>query len=148
MSRYLQSALQITGYETCISKILVQSCGDDTVKPLNNNPPNNNQPPNKDLLLRTQALYKSFKPAYPLGAHGVETDHSYQDRVCKATKFVRHAPPFSKNGRSLKFVITLAGPRLSSARSIHSQSVKTEHLLLQNEFILVRNNNHDHLVLF
>ena len=40
------------------------------------------------------------------------------------------------------------GARLSSARSIHSQSVKTEHLLLQNEFILVRNNNHDHLVLF
>ena len=40
------------------------------------------------------------------------------------------------------------GARLSSARSIHNQSVKIEHLLLQNEFILVINNNHDHLVLF
>ena len=56
--------------------------------------------------------------------------------------------PACKNGRSLKFVTTLSAPRLSSARYIHSQSVKIQHLLLQNEFILVRNNNHDHLVLF
>ena len=111
------------------------------------------------MLLHTLFMTSKFKKssscnllylklAYPLGAHGVETDHSHQDSVCKATKYERHAPPFSKNGRSLKFVTTLLAPRLSSARSIHSQSVKTEHLLLQNEFILVRNNNHDHLVLF
>ena len=93
-------------------------------------------------------MFLSLKPAYPPGAHGLETAHSHQDSVCNPTKYEPHAPQFSKNWRSLKFVTTLLAPRLSSARSFPSQSVKIEHLLLQNEFILVRNNNHDHLVLF
>ena len=32
-----------------------------------------------------------FKTAYPLGAHGRETDHSNQDSVCEPTKYGTHA---------------------------------------------------------
>ena len=39
----------------------------------------------------TFLLFYKVKPAYPLGAHGLETDHSRQDSVCEPTKYEQHA---------------------------------------------------------